>query len=175
MLPLGAAVVLIKDGRVLLTKREDLEVWCLPGGHADEGETLAEAARREMREETGLEVELERLVGVFYGGPTRVHVAVFTARLVGGQLTPDPHEVVDIGFFAPDDLPDDIMWWHRTRLERALAGAVGEIWLQDVAGPLTGLTQPELYALRDREGGPRRAFYERHFGHPGPRGEERHL
>jgi ADP-ribose pyrophosphatase YjhB (NUDIX family) len=60
MINLGVNVAVIEDGRVLLTQREDFPVWCLPGGGVDPGESLAQAAVREVREETGLEVELER-------------------------------------------------------------------------------------------------------------------
>lgn len=65
---LGVNVAIVSEGRVLLTRREDFDVWCLPGGQVDAGESLAEAARREVREETGLEVRIERLVGM-YSGP----------------------------------------------------------------------------------------------------------
>jgi ADP-ribose pyrophosphatase YjhB (NUDIX family) len=56
--PLAVNVAVIDGDRVLLTRREDFEVWCLPGGTVDEGESLAEAATREVREETGLDVRL---------------------------------------------------------------------------------------------------------------------
>ena len=47
MISIGAGVVIVEDGKVLLVKREDLEVWALPGGGVDEGESLAETAVRE--------------------------------------------------------------------------------------------------------------------------------
>ena len=52
-------------GRVLLIRRRDNGFWALPGGCQDLGETPAECARRECREETGLEVQITRLLGVF--------------------------------------------------------------------------------------------------------------
>jgi hypothetical protein len=58
----GATVAILRDGKLLLTRREDFEVWCLPGGCVDEDESLADAARREAEEETGLKVRLTRLV-----------------------------------------------------------------------------------------------------------------
>jgi ADP-ribose pyrophosphatase YjhB (NUDIX family) len=59
--------IAIRDhhNRVLLTRREDFDMWCLPGGGVEVGETLAQAARREAQEETGLQVALTRLVGVY--------------------------------------------------------------------------------------------------------------
>ena len=48
----------MEDGRILLAKREDFEVWCIPGGMVEDGESVARAAVREIAEETGLTVEL---------------------------------------------------------------------------------------------------------------------
>ncbi len=48
----GVCVAIIENEQILLTKRKDFEVWCLPGGHVDAGETVAQAAVREAFEET---------------------------------------------------------------------------------------------------------------------------
>lgn len=86
--------VIVRDGnRVLLVKRKNNPFkgkWALVGGFVEYGEKVEEAAKRECREETGLEVELERLVGV-YSDPNRDprgHVVsiCFLARVVGGKL-----------------------------------------------------------------------------------------
>ncbi|MCP5099531.1 MAG: NUDIX domain-containing protein, partial [Chloroflexi bacterium] len=58
MISLGAGVVIIDEDKVLLIQREDFEVWALPGGRVDEGESIAETAVREALEETGLQVEI---------------------------------------------------------------------------------------------------------------------
>src|SRR5258706_12019579 len=67
-IPSAAAVVINEAGEVLLHRRSDDGTWCLPGGAIDPGEEPAEAVIREVREETGLQVIAERIVGV-YGGP----------------------------------------------------------------------------------------------------------
>src|SRR5512144_2689523 len=93
---LGVTVAIIDGSKVLLTKREDFEVWCLPGGAVDEGESIAQAAIREVREETGLEVELIRLVGVYSlpeGPHYGAHLIVFAARPTGGGFAPSRQEV----------------------------------------------------------------------------------
>jgi 8-oxo-dGTP pyrophosphatase MutT (NUDIX family) len=62
---LGVTVVVIRDNAVLLTKREDFDVWCLPGGAVDAREPLDHAARREVWEETGIEISITRLIGIY--------------------------------------------------------------------------------------------------------------
>ena len=81
-------VAVIHEEKILLTKREDFEVWCLPSGGVEEGEFLAEAAIRETKEETGVDVELTRLVGVYsrLGGMPDVHAVLYEARPIGGEL-----------------------------------------------------------------------------------------
>ena len=91
---------IIKDGKILLTKREDFEVWCIPGGAVDPGESVAQAAIREALEETGLHVEITRLVGI-YSMPRWIaggtHALLLPARPTSDKLIPDPNEVTDIG------------------------------------------------------------------------------
>ncbi|MEW5873322.1 MAG: NUDIX domain-containing protein [Chloroflexota bacterium] len=172
MVSLGVNVAVIDSGRILLTQREDFEVWCLPGGETQSGESLAQAARREVREETGLEVDLTRLVGVYsrsagaagFGG----HVALFAARPTGGSLQGQPEEVVDLRFFAPDEVPAEMIAWHRRRIADALDGVGGGVarWLQKTWPFQPGLTKQGLYALRDASGLTRREFYLRYMHAP---------
>ncbi len=110
------AVILDEAGRVVLERRSDCGWWCLPAGRLDAGETLAEGAVREAREETGLEVEITGFPGVF-SDPRRRTVryadngdlrqlvdAVVLARPIGGRLAASP-ESLDVGWFAPDRIP----------------------------------------------------------------------
>ena len=60
---IGVNIGIIQDNKLLLTQREDFEVRCLSGGEVEPGETLARAAVREAREETGPEVVSDRLMG----------------------------------------------------------------------------------------------------------------
>lgn len=159
---LATSVAVIQDGKVLLTKREDFEVWCLPGGAVEEGESLAQGAVREVREETGLDVELEELIGVYskLGFMNDVHAAVFRAKVVGGALRLQPGETIELGFFAADELPEEIVFGHGRRILDALAGSSGLAWIQQLESPVEiAQNRRELYALRDESGLSRSAFY----------------
>jgi predicted nucleic acid-binding protein/ADP-ribose pyrophosphatase YjhB (NUDIX family) len=172
-LPLAVNVAVLDGGRVLLTRREDFEVWCLPGGGVEHGESLAQAAVREVREETGLEVGLSRLVGLYsrprFGGYHTL--ALFAASVAGGELRPDPAEVVELGWFGADELPSDLLWGQRERIEDALSGRVGSVWTTDTAWPEAWpRARSERYALRDRSGLGRAEFYRGFAAALGPEG-----
>jgi ADP-ribose pyrophosphatase YjhB (NUDIX family) len=164
MTTLGVNIAIIQNGKILLTKREDFEVWCLPGGEVDEGESIAQAAIREAREETGLEVELTRLIGL-YSHPSESaligHIVSFAARPIGGQYQPDPHEVVEMGYFAPDEIPANLLVTHLRRIKDAFSGVGGGVaWSQEVDYPFSpDITRKEIYRQRDESGLSRRDYY----------------
>ena len=104
------AVVGNDDGEILLIQRSDSGIWLYPTGWADVGYSASEVAVKEVEEETGIEVEVERLLGVFDGlrlGFTRIplYSLVFLCRPVGGELRGHPLETRDVGWFAHDALP----------------------------------------------------------------------
>ncbi len=116
-------------GRVLLTRRQDNDRWCLPGGHMDLNETLQQAAIREAQEETGLTIQLERLVGLYsshyatgtFGAnsPARaVLIVLFRAHATDGDLTLND-EVTEFGWFAPHHLPENLLPRHAQRIHDA--------------------------------------------------------
>ena len=103
-----AVCVIARGGRVLMIRRgTDLGygLWSLPGGYVDRGEVVEAAAAREAWEETGLEVAVDGLLGLFSLPGDPVIVAAFTARETGGALAPGP-EALETGFFSPGDLPE---------------------------------------------------------------------
>lgn len=159
---LAVNVAVVDDHRVLLMQREDFEVWCLPGGQVDDGESLARAAVRETREETGLDATLTGLVGTYsrplwHGG---MHVVLFEARLVGGSLMPDPVEVIELGWFARDKLPSPLLVGQRKRIEDAFDGLRGVVRSSRICSPFA--SRDEAYRRRDESGMTRAAFYEMH-------------
>jgi ADP-ribose pyrophosphatase YjhB (NUDIX family) len=105
-----AAVVGNDKGEILLIQRADSGIWLYPTGWADIGYSASEVAVKEVREETGIECEVLRMIGVLDGlrlGFTRVpmYLLVFHCRAVGGELERHPLEVADVGWFAEDALP----------------------------------------------------------------------
>lgn len=113
-------------GRVALIKRADNGRWALPGGYAEVGSPPSENALRELREETGFEAALERLVGVYdnqrFGSssPYQFYICCFQARLTGGVATPSK-ETLEVILASPDDLPDDMSGLQRAMLSDAVA------------------------------------------------------
>jgi 8-oxo-dGTP diphosphatase len=113
------AVVLAEPG-VLLTVRRDLRGWELPGGNLVPGEEEEQALVREVAEETGFAVAVERLVGTYRRSGFLPHVArVYRCRLVGGHMAPS-HETPRVGFFDPARPPSTLFPWYRTPLADAL-------------------------------------------------------
>src|SRR5262245_45730378 len=128
-----SAVILDAAGnKVLLTRRTDNGRWCLPGGALDPGESLEECCVREVWEETGLQVRVVRLIGI-YSTPHRVTyyadgqqwqivAAHFLAAVTGGTLGIS-NETTEAGFFSPADMAKmDIIDSHIERLQDFFAG-----------------------------------------------------
>ena len=162
MISIGATAVIVQDNKVLLVKREDFEVWALPGGGVDEGESLAETAVREAYEETGLEVEITHLIGLYseIGGWSDWHLASFAAEIVGGSLKPQVGEVLDLQFFPLDELPEDMFWWHKQHLADFQANSGSSpARRQNVISQPGATNRAELYAMRDQSDLTRTEFY----------------
>lgn len=113
MLNFAGGFVFDEEGRILLQKRREQQEWGFPGGALELGESLVEAAQREIFEETGFHVTIERLSGVYSkyeevypnGDVAQPIVHFFVCQINGGQLTIDPDESLDIAFFERDQMP----------------------------------------------------------------------
>lgn len=122
------ALVFNDQGEVLLAKRTDNGLWCVPGGHVDLGETVAAAALRELFEETGLKAEVVRLVGIYSDTKNSLHIAQgsewhtvrlsFLCRVTGGTITPS-EETSEIRYFPLEKLPP-LITDHALRIQDAL-------------------------------------------------------
>ncbi len=113
LIPAASAVVADPDGRILLARRRDNELWTIPGGAMEPGESISQTAIREVKEETGIDVEVVSLVGIYSDpnhvveysdGEVRQQFSIcFACRPVGGEPTPSD-ETSDVTYFAPDEL-----------------------------------------------------------------------
>ena len=137
---IGVAMI-IRDnhGKILLEKRSDCGAWGLPGGKIEPGESIIDTAERETLEETGLGIEVIRLIGV-YSSPSGRRIVTFPdngdvvhivdvlmeASVVSGVLHCSA-ESEEIRFFAPEDFPKEIVPPARKPLEDYLKGREGII------------------------------------------------
>lgn len=122
--PAEVAQGVIREGdRVLLSMRSNLRGWELPGGNLHPGESPEDAARREILEETGIDVAVGELVGRYCRTGFLPHTAwVYRCRVQSGELTPSP-ETPRVEWFNVANLPDTIFPWFEGPLRDALDGA----------------------------------------------------
>jgi 8-oxo-dGTP diphosphatase len=112
MFPTVSAIVFNDRGEILLGQRSDNHQWSVVAGMMDPGEQPADALVREVEEETGVQVKIERLAGValhevVYGNGDRCHMVNtwFRCRAVSGEARVNDSESIAVGWFAPDALP----------------------------------------------------------------------
>lgn len=126
-----SAVVRDDRGRLLMVRRTDNSRWAIPGGGQEIGETLTDAVRREVAEETGIDVEVTGLIGVFSDpeyviefddGEVRQEFSIcFSARPTGGTLR-GSEESSEAAWVEPDRLADlDVHPANRLRIRHGLA------------------------------------------------------
>jgi ADP-ribose pyrophosphatase YjhB (NUDIX family) len=137
----AAGALIEEDGRVVLVRRgvePRAGYWALPSGFAEYGETIEETAIRECHEETGLEVELDCLLGVysvnsnFYG---HLLLILYSAHVAGGELAAGD-DAVEARLFAPAELPPDIAFQAH--------GQALQDWREAVASALVAKQDEEI-------------------------------
>ena len=136
-LRVGASALIYDKTRemILMTQREDNSRWCLPGGGMDPGESAAETCVREVLEETGLEVEVTRLVGIYtspdmlveYSDGNKVQPVTFSfeAEIIGGELGLS-NETIAFGWYTVAEIEAmDTVEHHLTRIHDSVKNLPG--------------------------------------------------
>lgn len=127
--PTGAANIFVNEaGEILLMKRSDQTAffpgdWGLIGGFVDQGETIEAAAKREAKEEIGVEIEVIRFIGRYYNTSNPVYGYVTTlahySKIISGQPHPaQPEECSDVRWFKPEEIKAmELAYDHKQILE----------------------------------------------------------
>lgn len=163
MAGIAVNVAVIQDGKILLTQRDDFETWILPSGGVEDGESLVQAALRETKEETGLDVVLTGLVGTYtrISNMSTVHAVLFTARMIDGTITCQPGETIAVDWFPFDQIPEPLSAGHKRRIADAISGKRGFVVSQEIIFPSmpAKMTRRDLIEMRDKSGLSRQDFY----------------
>jgi 8-oxo-dGTP diphosphatase len=130
---IGVRSLVVRDDEVLLIRhRAGQRPWSLPGGGVDRHERLAEAARREVYEEAGLAVRVDRLLGAYdaFRGELTNYIAVFVCTPLGKAAPKTTIEVAEVRFFPMQSLPDGLDPGSRRRIAEYLAGrgGISDLW-----------------------------------------------
>lgn len=112
-------------GEVLLQRRGDTNKWGFPGGAIELGETPEMAAIREAKEETGLDVEVGKLIGIYTdcnmeyasGDKAQSILIAYELKIVGGELFCDKEETLELKYFSLDNMPELFCKQHEALLE----------------------------------------------------------
>jgi ADP-ribose pyrophosphatase YjhB (NUDIX family) len=113
LVPAASAIVTDNEGRILLIRRSDNDLWSIPGGAMEVGESISQTAIREVREETGLEVEPLYVVGIYSNprhvveysdGEVRQQFSIcFACKVVGGEIRTSS-ESTEVRFFTQGEM-----------------------------------------------------------------------
>lgn len=128
------ACITNENGELLLQRRSrNDEIWGLPGGCIEIGESVKEAAIREIKEETGLEVSIDYLLGIYSkyfteypnGDKAQSICHLFKASICGGELYIDNYETFDLKFFSKEEIPRLFVNQHEDAVQDFFEGKKG--------------------------------------------------
>jgi len=122
--PLIPQAVVLRNGEVLLVKRDSPALWELPGGGILPGETIEDALRREVQEESGAPIEVIELLGWYERTGFRAHLSpTYICKSLSENLMSGSDDVIDVRYFPLKDLPQNIFPWFRSVLYTDVASA----------------------------------------------------
>jgi len=138
-IPTGVHVLCEREGRVLLLRRAETGffdgLYSLPGGHVEQGESILQAAARELEEETGLRVGDGDLgwLGVIHrcSDTNRIDFFLRAHRWQGEPVLREPDKCSDMGWFACDGLPEEIVPYVKVALEAGECAGEGG-WIREL-------------------------------------------
>jgi len=107
----GAAGFIIQNGSILLTERktEPIGCWEVPAGKQEVGETFEQTIKREVKEETNLDIEILEEIGININDEYKFESHMFLARVVGGELkNTEPHAHAKVEFVSLKNLPEKL-------------------------------------------------------------------
>lgn len=107
---------------ILLCHRRDCDLWNLPGGGLELNESPWDGAVRETKEETGFEIKIDKLIGIYHKPKKNTVVFIFLGSLMGGKATLN-EEADEIKFFSLNNLPQNLSEKHRKRIVDALTNS----------------------------------------------------
>ncbi|MFS0781728.1 NUDIX hydrolase [Bacillus sp. 1P06AnD] len=117
---ISAATIVMNEQKEILLIRGPKRGWEMPGGQVEEGESLKDAAIRETKEETGIDIELVTFCGIFQNVHRSICNTLFLAKPVGGRLTTSP-ESLEVGFYPIEQALDMVEFGNfRQRIEYSL-------------------------------------------------------
>lgn len=117
---LSAAAIVLNDKGELLLIRGPRRGWEMPGGQVEEGESIKEAAIREVKEETGIDIKIEKFCGVFQNVEDSICNMLFLAKPIGGKETISA-ESLEVAFYPIADALQMVTWKNfRERIEYCL-------------------------------------------------------
>lgn len=117
---LSAAAIVINDKNELLLIKGPRRGWEMPGGQVEVGESLRDAAIRETKEESGIDIEIIRFCGIFQNVENSICNTLFLAKPVGGELI-QTSESLESGFFPVEEALEKVTWKDfRKRIEYCL-------------------------------------------------------
>jgi 8-oxo-dGTP diphosphatase len=116
----SAAAIVINEKNELLLIKGPRRGWEMPGGQVEEGESLSQAAIRETKEESGIDIEIIKFCGIFQNVRNSICNTLFLARQVGGELI-QTSESLESGFFPIEEALEKVKWKDfRKRIEYCL-------------------------------------------------------
>lgn len=135
-LPGVFAAIFDDQGRLLCVRHNYGEgLWSLPGGGIEDNETVVDALRREVLEETGLEVEPDVLIGSYSRPEPSRQTVLIRCRVVGGALLTSSEEIAELRYLSRNEIPDGFSPAGRARVHDAFTGQLGFVRAFD---PSTG-------------------------------------